>query len=227
MTTAKSRGPALRGMGQGRRTTGSIGGFVVRRARPGRDHRRGRGARPPVRAAAHYLRRLHRVGPVAGLHPGRHPRVGAAPVRQHPYQELRPGPGHQPAAGGRPPDHPRRGRRYRRPPGDLLRLRCHRFGQQADRHPGTAAARRPGPGSTGCWTGSRPRSDRWCSSILPLALAGLLVAATTARRSGPAAARVAREQGHYAAWRAIAMAGLCSSSPTSRCPVRPPAAPAP
>ena len=34
------------------------------------------------------------------------------------------------------------------------------------------------PGSTGCWTGSRPRSGRWCSSILPLALAGLLVAAT-------------------------------------------------
>ena len=33
MTTAKSRGPALRGMGQGRRMTGSIGSFVVRRAR--------------------------------------------------------------------------------------------------------------------------------------------------------------------------------------------------
>ncbi len=29
---------------------------------PGRDHRRGRGARPPVRAAADHLRRLHRVG---------------------------------------------------------------------------------------------------------------------------------------------------------------------
>ena len=28
------------------------------------------------------------------------PRAGAAPVRQHPYQEPRPGPGHQPAAGG-------------------------------------------------------------------------------------------------------------------------------
>ena len=54
------------------------------------------------------------------------PRAGAAPVHQHPYQEPRPGPGHQPAAGGRPPDHPQRGRRYRRPPGDLLRLRCHR-----------------------------------------------------------------------------------------------------
>jgi RND superfamily putative drug exporter len=33
MTTAKSRGPALRGKGQGRSTTGSIGSFVVRRAR--------------------------------------------------------------------------------------------------------------------------------------------------------------------------------------------------
>ena len=33
MTTAKSRGPALRGKGQGRRMTGSIGSFVVRRAR--------------------------------------------------------------------------------------------------------------------------------------------------------------------------------------------------
>ena len=33
MTTAKSRGPALRGKGQGRRTTRSIGSFVVRRAR--------------------------------------------------------------------------------------------------------------------------------------------------------------------------------------------------
>ncbi len=84
-----------------------------------------------------------------------------------------PGLATSPAAGGRPPDHPRRGRRYRRPPGDLLRLRCPRGGQQADRHSGTAAA-----GSTGCWTGSRPRRGRWCSSILPLALAGLLVAAT-------------------------------------------------
>jgi hypothetical protein len=33
VTTAKSRGPALQGIGQGRRTTGSIGGFVVRHAR--------------------------------------------------------------------------------------------------------------------------------------------------------------------------------------------------
>ena len=33
MTTASSRGPALRGEGQGRRTTGPVGGFVVRRAR--------------------------------------------------------------------------------------------------------------------------------------------------------------------------------------------------
>ncbi|MFY9653889.1 MMPL family transporter, partial [Trebonia sp.] len=33
MTTAKSRGPALRGNGHGRGMTGSIGGFVVRRAR--------------------------------------------------------------------------------------------------------------------------------------------------------------------------------------------------
>ena len=33
MTTAKSRGPALRGKGLGRRTTGSVGSFVVRRAR--------------------------------------------------------------------------------------------------------------------------------------------------------------------------------------------------
>ena len=33
MTTASSRGTALRGDGLGRRTTGSIGSFVVRRAR--------------------------------------------------------------------------------------------------------------------------------------------------------------------------------------------------
>ena len=33
MTTASSRGPALRGKGLGRGMTGSIGGFVVRRAR--------------------------------------------------------------------------------------------------------------------------------------------------------------------------------------------------
>src|SRR5260370_4922627 len=33
MTTAKRRGTALRGKGQGRGMTGSIGGFVVRRAR--------------------------------------------------------------------------------------------------------------------------------------------------------------------------------------------------
>jgi hypothetical protein len=55
---------------------------------PGRDHRRGRGPRRPVRAAAHHLRRLHRVGPAAGLHRGHHPRAGATPVRQHPYREL-------------------------------------------------------------------------------------------------------------------------------------------
>src|SRR5262249_57573548 len=33
MTTASSRGPALRGTGLGRGMTGSIGGFMVRRAR--------------------------------------------------------------------------------------------------------------------------------------------------------------------------------------------------
>src|SRR5262249_40748205 len=33
MTTASSRGPALRGKGLGRRMTGSMGSFVVRRAR--------------------------------------------------------------------------------------------------------------------------------------------------------------------------------------------------
>src|SRR5262249_57849036 len=33
MTTTSSRGPALRGTGLGRGMTGSIGGFVVRRAR--------------------------------------------------------------------------------------------------------------------------------------------------------------------------------------------------
>ena len=33
MTTASSRGPALRGKGPGRGMTGSIGNFVVRRAR--------------------------------------------------------------------------------------------------------------------------------------------------------------------------------------------------
>ena len=33
MTTAKSRGPALRGNGQGRWMTGPVGSFVVRRAR--------------------------------------------------------------------------------------------------------------------------------------------------------------------------------------------------
>ena len=33
MTTASSRGPARRGNGLGRGMTGSIGGFVVRRAR--------------------------------------------------------------------------------------------------------------------------------------------------------------------------------------------------
>ena len=56
---------------------------------------------------------------------------------------------------------------------------------------------------------------------------GLLVAATTARRSGPAAARVAREQGPLCSlasdrdgWPGLILA-------TFRCPVRPPAAPEP
>ena len=68
------------------------------------------------------------------------------------------------AARGRPPDHPRRGRRHRRPPGDLLRLRRHRGGQQADRHPGTAAARRPGPPLPAARPDPARRSGRWCSS---------------------------------------------------------------
>ena len=67
--------------------------------------------------------------------------AGAAPLRQHPHRELRHRPGDHPAARGRPPDHPRRGRRHRRPPGHLLRLRRDRGGQQADRHPRTAASR--------------------------------------------------------------------------------------
>ena len=40
--------------------------------------------------------------------------AGPAPVRQHPYRELRHRPGDHPAARGRPADHPRRGRRHRR-----------------------------------------------------------------------------------------------------------------
>ena len=40
---------------------------------------------------------------------------------------------------------PRRGRRHRRARGDLLRVRCDGGGQQAGRHPGTAAARRARP----------------------------------------------------------------------------------
>ena len=40
--------------------------------------------------------------------------AGPAPVRQHPYRELRHRPRDHPAARGRPADHPRRGRRHRR-----------------------------------------------------------------------------------------------------------------
>ena len=77
----------------------------------------------PVRAAAGHLRRLHRLRAGARLHRGLHPRRGAPPLREHAHRVQRHRAADHPAARGRPPDHPRRGRRRRRHAGDLLRLR--------------------------------------------------------------------------------------------------------
>ena len=48
-------------------------------ADPAGDHRRGRADGRPVRAAPGHLRRLHGLGPVAGLHRGLHPRTQVLP----------------------------------------------------------------------------------------------------------------------------------------------------
>ena len=58
------------------------------RADPRLGDRRRRGARRPVRAAAHRLRRRDRVGPRAHVRGGLHPRSGAADVREHPHRGL-------------------------------------------------------------------------------------------------------------------------------------------
>ena len=87
-------------------------------------------------------------GRALALHRGLHPRRGAAALRQHPHRVVGHRPADDPAARGRAPDHPRRGRRRRRDVRDLLRLGRHRRDRQADRHPEPAAAgrsRRPLP----------------------------------------------------------------------------------
>ena len=58
------------------------------RADPRLGDRRRRRARGPVRPAPHRLRRLHRVGPLALVHRGLHPRPGAADVRQHAHRGV-------------------------------------------------------------------------------------------------------------------------------------------
>ena len=151
------------------------------------------------------------------------PRAGAAPVRQHPYQEPRPGPGHQPAA--ERPDHPRRGRRYRRPPGDPLRLRCHRSVSKLigilELRPGGLARQHRLPDRI-------PPAQRPVVFVDPAAGAGRAVsrcdhstavrAGSSARgtRAGPLCSLASDRDG----WPGLILV-------TSRCPVRPPAAPAP
>ena len=86
------------------------------RADPGVRHRRRPGHARPVRPAPGHLRRLHRQRARAGLHRGLHPRRGAAALRQHPHRVQRHRAADDPAARGRPRDHPRRRRRRRRRP---------------------------------------------------------------------------------------------------------------
>ena len=109
------------------------------------DRRRPGDAHGPYGAAPGHLRRLHRLGPRAGLHRGLHPRRGAAPLRQHPHRVQRHRAADHAAARGRPP------RSSTRPSaattttvGDLLRLGRDRRDRQADRRPRPADPRRPG-----------------------------------------------------------------------------------
>ena len=83
------------------------------RRHPGQRHRRRRGGRRAVRAAPGDVRRLHRVGPLADVHRGLHPRRGPAALRQHPHRVIGDRPPDDPVPRGRAADHPRRGRRRR------------------------------------------------------------------------------------------------------------------
>ena len=155
--------------------------------------------------------------------------AGAAPVRQHPHRELRHRPADQPAAGGRPPDHPRRGRRHRRRPGHLLRIRCHRGGQQAGRHPGTAASR-PGWTSGTSWPPrSRRPSGRWYSSartsITPMSCPGASRSPTSW-----SSARTPTATSTWPTWNgssSVTRAGRCASAASPPPPTSPASSPTP
>jgi hypothetical protein len=102
----------------------------------------------PVRPAPGQLRRLHRVGPGARVRRGLHPRRGAAALREHAHRVEWDRAADHTAARGRPPHHPRRGRRRRRHSGDLLRVGFDGGGRQDRADPraaGARAARRPLP----------------------------------------------------------------------------------
>ena len=95
---------------------------AIRTSRRRRRHR----ARRPVRPPPARLRGLHGLRPLTRVHRGRHPRRGAAALRQHAHGGLGDRAPDDAAARGRAPDRPpgRRRRRGRR--GRLLRARARR-----------------------------------------------------------------------------------------------------
>ena len=80
-------------------------------AHPRVGDRRRPGHARPLRPAPGHLRRLHRQRARADLHRGLHPRRGAPALRQHPHRVQRHRAADDPAARGRPADHPGRRRR--------------------------------------------------------------------------------------------------------------------
>ena len=94
----------------------------------------------PVRAATGRLRRLHRVGSLAVVHRGLHPRRRAPAVRQHPHRVVRHRTADDPVPRRRTSDHRRLCRRHRRTRRAVLRQRLDRCDRQDGRR-----ARSPDP----------------------------------------------------------------------------------